>query len=258
MNEFTDRFKSLSNFELLRIVENQADYQPDAVKAAMLELENRSLTDDEKEAAKTELEAEQEKNELKNRRKADVQERIRSGGTSALESINPMNKSLSRPERQIAIITIILGFFTIKKWYNEFALVQYSFTEDSPGWDFSIFFYLLDLVFLPVALLLFWLRKKVGWLLLAIYLGYAAFSQLELLIITWDLEPLGIPAVDSVFSQPSSLSIFLLALFFAGTFWLLNREDLRKLYKVSNKLSLMITSIILLLGVLSTVLSLLR
>lgn len=40
MNEFIKRYKTLSNSDLLRVIENQSDYQPEAVEAAMAEINN--------------------------------------------------------------------------------------------------------------------------------------------------------------------------------------------------------------------------
>ena len=55
MNPFTERYKTLSNTDLLKIIDNGADYQPLAVETAYTELENRKLAPEVLENAKAEI-----------------------------------------------------------------------------------------------------------------------------------------------------------------------------------------------------------
>ncbi len=47
MNEFSERYKTFTNSDLLRVIEDQADYQSEAVEAAKSEIEQRNLSDQE-------------------------------------------------------------------------------------------------------------------------------------------------------------------------------------------------------------------
>ncbi|ANQ51690.1 hypothetical protein MY04_4352 [Flammeovirga sp. MY04] len=44
MNEFKERYKSFSNIDLLRIIENKSEYQPIAIEAAEAEIEERNIS----------------------------------------------------------------------------------------------------------------------------------------------------------------------------------------------------------------------
>ena len=45
MNQFTERYKTLSNSDLLRVIKNHPDYQPEAAEAAKNEINQRNLSD---------------------------------------------------------------------------------------------------------------------------------------------------------------------------------------------------------------------
>lgn len=46
-NSFTTIYKSFSNKELYEVIQNKNDYQPAAAEAAIVEFQNRNLSDDE-------------------------------------------------------------------------------------------------------------------------------------------------------------------------------------------------------------------
>ena len=50
MNQFAERYKTFTNAQLIRIIDNQIEYQELAIEAAENELAKRQLTDDERES----------------------------------------------------------------------------------------------------------------------------------------------------------------------------------------------------------------
>lgn len=232
MNQFYERYKAFSNSDLLRVIENQSDYQPEAVEAAKTEIDQRNLSDQEMTEAKSELETERQK---QNEKRAEVEQKVKTIGTSIFDTINPIQKSAPTAEKLIRIITIVFGLISVVKWFNEFGLVKFMLTDDAGGWDLSMIEYFLPLILLPAAVILFWLRKKSGWILMAAYLTYSTISVFGLIIMTWNMEPLGVPALDSLFPQTSPTTQILTTLFFGGTLWVLTKKELKGNYDINRQ-----------------------
>jgi hypothetical protein len=238
MNQFSERYKTFSNSDLLRVIENQSDYQPEAVEAAKTEINQRNLSDEEFTEAKSDLEPERQVKQKQNKKKAEVEQKVMSLGTSVFDTINPIQKTAPTAERLIRLITIVFGLIAIFKWYNQFGLVKFMLTDNSAGWDLSMIEYFLPLILLPIATILFWLRKKSGWILMAAYLTYSAISAFGLIIMTWNMEPLGVPALDSLFPQTSPTTQILTTLFFGGALWVLTKKEIKEHYNINRQITL--------------------
>ncbi len=236
MNQFSVRYKSFSNSDLFRVIENQSDYQTEAVEAAKTEINQRKLSDQQIKDLKSELEAERREQQRQNEKRAEVEQKVKKIGISVLETINPIQKAAPTAERLIRLITIIFGLIAIFKWYNQFGLIKFMLTDSSPGWDMSIVEYILPLILIPVATVLFWLRKKSGWILLVAYLTYSAICAFGLVIMTWNMEPLGVPALDSLFPPTSPTPQILATLFFGGTLWVVTKEKIKEQYDINRQI----------------------
>ena len=130
-------------------------------------------------------------------------------------------------------------------------MISFMITDSSAGWGFSMVLYFLSLVVFPTATVLFYKTKKSGWLLLTMFLTYSAVSTIGLFILTMNMEPLGIPVLDSIFPQTSPSTHILTFLFFAGMIWAISRENIRKIYVINNYtmiLTISITTVIVGLG----------
>lgn len=238
MNQFTERYRTFSNSDLLRVIENHSDYQPEAVEAAKTEINQRKLSDQEIKDAKSELEAERQEQQGQKEQKAEVERKVKTFGTSIFDTINPIQKSAPTAEKLIRLITIAFGLISVVKWFNEFGLVKFMLTDNSAGWDLSMIEYFLPLVLLPVATILFWLRKKSGWILMSAYLTYSAISAFGLIIMTWNMGPLGVPALDSLFPQTSPTTQILITLFFGGTLWVLTKKEIKEHYNINKQITI--------------------
>jgi hypothetical protein len=63
MEDFGAYYKTISNVELLEILEHAPDYEPDAIQAATLEFVSRNLSAEELATAQEEIAAKQSGNE---------------------------------------------------------------------------------------------------------------------------------------------------------------------------------------------------
>ena len=82
LNPFSERYKKLNNSDLLDIISNPKDYQDLALEAAKLEFENRQLTDEQKEVAKSELFLKLNAKEEKRKRLMSIEEKLKYTGES--------------------------------------------------------------------------------------------------------------------------------------------------------------------------------
>lgn len=243
MNQYTDRYKTLTTNELLRVTENQEDYQPEAVEAALHEMNRRNLTPEEVAIAKIELETELQKKHLLQEKRTENKRKLKSWATSVIDAINPIQKTAPGSEKLIRMITILFGLITLARWYSQFGFVAYLFTDDSSGWDFSIVEYLFPLILLPLATILFGLRKKSGWILMAVFLTYAAINAIGSTIITWNIRPDEMLVLESLSPPISPITYIVVTLFCAGTVGVLNKRAIREQYHITLQTAILTMSI---------------
>lgn len=231
MNEFTERYKQETNTELLRIIEKSDDYQPLAVEVAKTELDSRNLTVSELNSAKEELRLERQDSEQKEQKK---QERINKVRNIAIDNLNPIQESPIKTDRLINLISILFGGIALYQIIKEFGMLKFMFSGQGE-WDFSMVLYFLPLVMIPTASILFWLRKKFGWILLNFYLCFSAVNSISLILMTWNMKPTGNAALDSLFPVTSPIVYIMTSLFFIGTLWLINKQDLKVKFRIDKK-----------------------
>lgn len=163
------------------------------------------------------------------------------------EQINPIQKETSTSERTIRIVLLFLvGLFLFQLYiYIKFGVLKYLFTSDYAKWNLSMVFYFFPLVVIPTATILFYMRKKIGWLLLIIFLTFKAVSAIGQFIVAVKMaikiHSTGIVSLGSPQISPT-ISILSLALF-SGIIWTISRKKIRTIYSVSNRTMIMTISI---------------
>jgi hypothetical protein len=241
--EFTEKLKTNTNTELLRIIDNPDGYQPKAVETAKTIFSDRQLTEEEIKIAKDELEIERQEKLNKEQKNRAVEDKFKNLGKSIIENVNPIQNETPTTEKTIKIISLLFVGLFIFQLYKEFGMISFMFTDSSAGWDFIMGLYFLPLVVVPTATIMFYKRNKFGWLLLTIYLTYSAVSAIGLFILTMNMEPLGVTALDSIFPQTSPTTHILTFLFFVGTIWAISRENIRTVYTITKQTMILTISI---------------
>jgi hypothetical protein len=234
MNQFTERYKIASNTELLKIIENSDDYQPLAVETAKTELDSRQLNEQDLSTAKEELNIIRQKSELKEQKKQELISKVKNVANSTLDNINPIQESPLKTDKLIKLISIVFGAIAVYQIIKEFGMLSFMFS-DQGEWDFSLILYFLPLILIPTATILFWLRKKIGWILLCIYLSYSVVNTIGLIIMTWDMQSSGNSALDSLFPVTSPTIYIMTSFFFIGSLWVINKLDLRDVFNIDLK-----------------------
>ncbi len=250
MNQFAERYKTLSHSDLLVILLSADDYQPEAVEAAKVEIASRNLPAGELEAAQNEATAAMEEKQNKKDKKEAVENKVKDFGQKAFDSVNPIQKSQVSTEKLISIIALIFGLISIYKWYKYFGMIIFIFTEGSLAVDTSVIAILAELFLIPVAAIWFWLRKTNGWILLASILTYHSLYSLAMMITFWNMEPTGMGSIESLFPTPSKTSLLLGVIFFTGLLGVLLKPEIRKRFVVSQTIMIATLTTV---GVLTTI-----
>lgn len=220
MNQFSEKYKASSNADLLRIIGNEKDYLPEAIQAAKEELSVRRLSDEDMALGRAELEREDADAENTQNRQKEIQNELKEKTTSVVDYLNPAEdeeedekQDDQAPPKIINTISIVFLIISVLQIATQWDMLKSFFAN--PGWDFGVFMYFFPLIIAPIATILFWLKKPIGWILLCIYLGFGLMGFLWVLFISFD---------------PTYL---LGSLFFTGTLWVICQQRIRNVYKIS-------------------------
>lgn len=235
MTEFTELYQKLSNSELLKIVAESEKYNPIAVETAKTEIESRQLTEDELNQAKYKIAEKENAKKREIEKRKEREEKIKKSTSTLFDTINPIQNGIQTPEKIIRLTILIFGCLIIYRLYQELGMFQIIFYEGISTWDLSMVEYFFPIIILPIAVTLYWKRKKIGWILLSIFLTYSAFNAVVLFFMNLGRETSGIPALENLFPTVSS-GVYIMTLLFFGGFLFLNcKNGIRDIFKISKK-----------------------
>jgi len=243
-NDFSKYYKTISNAEILSIIENPRDYQPLAVEAAKNEFSNRKLTDREVKEARQELIAKQVQKQKEREKIKVIEAKLKTSGQRVIDKINPSKTGISPTEKTIRIIVIVFVSLFLYQFIKYFK-VHLIYIKDIPGFPFDSILYLLPPLLLPTAIFLFWKRKIIGWILLTIYLTFSAVGAMSSLIQAFLWEPSGFANLDNIFPRPSSQTSIIQLIFLIGSIYVLCKPNIREAFAIDEK---KMTSIIIISG----------
>jgi hypothetical protein len=240
MNKFTERYKTLSNPDLLKIIDNPGDYQPLAVEAANEELAARHLTAEEIAVANAENEGELQEKQLKTEKRNAFERKVKDIGASVIDAVHPIQQTPPSTNKIIAIFSIVFGVFFLVEFFNQFSFIKFMLTDRAAKWDFEIIFYLLSIFFIPVAAYLFWRRKKIGWILFCSFFTYSGLSAVILFFMLLKHHSFD-PAIDNLFPAASPTAPLLNMFFFGSCLWFIFKNNIREIYTI-DKQTMIITA----------------
>lgn len=232
MTEFSQRFELLANIELLKILNEQEEYQKEAIVAVKEELKKRNISDQELVELKAELEKQNSAKKKKQEKIEEIESKFKNYAKNIGNKINPIQKGIQTSERIIRFITIIFTGILIFNFYEEFGLISSFFFDWIMGWEVILYFSFILIP--PIAIFLFWKRKKIGWILLSYVFSYLTVRALFMFFVILDIEAnqnsLSYLNEISVVASPITF-LFKVLLFGGGLFMLFNKE-IRAIYKV--------------------------
>jgi hypothetical protein len=183
MYSFEDRYKKLTHLQLLQIIERSEDYQPDAVITAQKELASRNLSAIELQDAKGELKALNEAEELRLEKKKPEKGPLVSLGPDILDSDGPTHNEDRLNRGFVIALLILLGPLSLFLLVNHIVYLISEFSFLPTDIKFGEIQQLFRLFTIPAALLLFWFRKKIGWIALFIIIWHITINLVGMVII---------------------------------------------------------------------------
>ena len=233
-NDFSKYYKTISNTELVKILENQSDYQPSAVEAAKQEFSDRHLSDTEIKEAKEPLIVKQILKEKQNKKVKAIEEKIKTTGLTLIETLNPIQSGIPSTEKTIRLIVIGFGGIFLYQFIKDFRM-HLGFLKDFSRFPFESILYFLPLILLPVATYAFWKRKTIGWTLLLIFLTYSVCNSLLSLFysITWKSS--GSSGFEVFFPRPSPTKYIIQSAFLLAAIVVICKASIREVFSVKEK-----------------------
>jgi hypothetical protein len=221
-NPFLIEFKSYSDIELFEILSSKDQYQPQAVEAALQELNFRDLSVE----AWAQLEKHhRDKQELTTQKQNNAPQNVLSNKVANWGTrLNPFNRS--GVDKEIAMIIISVSFFMVFSLIIGYStlvqtLINFSFRADD-------ILQLFPFILIPPALYFFYKRDALGWIILSVWTVYNIVSLFPII-------PLALGMREFYFLyQPADAATLLLGLIiFSSMLVALNREPVRQALKVN-------------------------
>jgi hypothetical protein len=234
MNQFTERYKTLTTTALLKIIDTPDDYQPIAVNAAKEELAARHLTAEELAAANAVIDAELQEKQLKIEKRNVFENKVKDISASVIDAVHPIQRTPPTANRIINILSIVFGVLFLIEFFNQFDFIKFMLTDRAAKWNFQMIFYLLSIFFTPVAAYLFWRRRRLGWVLFCAFFTFSALSAVILLCMLLKHRHTD-PTIDNLFPAPSPVTQLWNIFFFGGCLWLILKNEIRDIYDIDKK-----------------------
>lgn len=241
MIDFAQRYSSYSTKELLTIVGNPGKYQPAAIIAAKQILASRNLSGDEIASVKQELKEEYDAEMKRIQEKKEAAERLKNSISKFASASSPVTASRSPVSKTIVVISIVFGFIALAQIAAEWSMIEFMFRDVHAKWDGSEIPFVLPLVFLPVAVVLFAFRKKAGWIMMALYMSGSVASGV--LLTVWELSRTPSQYEFLLMPPASPYRYGVGAIFYSITLFVLCKVTIREIFLVSPKA--MVRSIVL-------------
>jgi len=230
--EIAELYKNMSNADLLEVLQHPAHYQPAALSIAKAEFNSRQLSEKNIHEATEVLLNKNLKTALQNERIAAATNKIADAGNTFYDTINPIRATAPTAEKLIRFIGLVfsgLFIFNIKVNFDLFSSIIGGGSHESFGYTIYIFPLVVELI----AIVLFWLKKRSGWMLLAIFCSYSLIGILEELFYSLTYQPSKNSFIH--FETPSPMAYIVAGLFFGGTIAVMLRQDIKLIYRINKK-----------------------
>lgn len=233
-NDFSEYYKTISDTELLSILDKPEDYQLVAVEAAKIEFVNRQLSDVQIQEARQPLVAKQIQKEKEREKVKAVEAKVREVGHTFIDTINPIQSGIPSTEKTIRLIVIIFGGIFLYQLITDFRTTL-AYIKDIPIFPLESILILLPQILLLAAVIAFWKRKKIGWTLLTIFLTFSLVAALFLLFQSLTWKPSGLAGFDNLFPRPSPTTYIIQLLFLVGTLYILGKPNIREVFFINKQ-----------------------
>jgi hypothetical protein len=233
-DNLTAYYKTISNTELLNIIENEGDYQPFAVEIARKEFSNRQLSELEIKEARQPILQKKAQREKQGENLKKIESAVRNTGNTIIDTLNPIINGIPTTERIIRFLIIVFSGVYLYNLASSFSEIKdsFRFIKDYPV---GSFFSLFPFIILPVAIFLFWKRKSVGWSLFTVFLTFSVISSLFELYISATWAPSDFGGFAELFPRPNPITPIIKLLFYGGALFAISKSAIRNIYSISEQ-----------------------
>ena len=233
LQDFAERYKMISTAELLEILEHPSQYQSIAVSAAKAEFDSRNLSAQDIDEARLSLADKKNKADRQNEKQEEIRGKLVNVRNVVFDTVSPVQSGISTAVKIIRITAVVFSLLVMYKIFVNFdLLVDIAKGNSRENFGFTLYFF--PILVEVLANLFFWLKKKVGWLLLAFFCSYSLVEVLYGLYITVSLQFQG-QSMQYFLSTPSLPAYIMMVLFYLGTILAINRQDVREIYAIKKK-----------------------
>jgi hypothetical protein len=170
-HSFAERFKRLEPVDLITIIKTPHDYQPEAVDAAKQELEGRQLTEVQLAEANAIYDGRIHEAQVKE----ENWKQVKGKAQHVAREISPVQFGPQTTDKYIRSVTVFAGVYFAYMVYRQFSYFSYSLSENFTAlW---LLYELLPLAWLGIGGVLFGLKRKWGWALMAAFFWRAAIGS---------------------------------------------------------------------------------
>jgi hypothetical protein len=243
-----EKYKEYTNKQLIEVVIKADDYQPAAVEMAKLILQQRDISNEEREQVKKAIEIEETTQEIKEQRKSESEDRIISFIKKLFNKINPLDKSEPATNKIINLTGLVFGYLLLEQLYYSLDYLAFLLEHESLL-DFYSIVTLFEVIYLPLTIYFFFKRKKNGWIMLVAWISYFIVSYIAIIIYNLNSPVIDDPLFELISYQPNYTRLLLILAFFLGSLSVLLRRDIKKVFSISN-LTMYLSILIGVLGVL--------
>jgi hypothetical protein len=231
-NRAIEYCKTISDSDLLMMLEFPDEYQPEAVEAARNEIIRRQLTAVEMDAAKEIVQAVKLERQLQQESADAKKARLHSNVQSLFETLNPIQTGTQTTEKTIRFIVLGFSLIFLYHFIVNFRLYWIEL-KDLLEFRFSAFMTICLEALLPTSIILFWKRKPAGWMLLMTYLTFSVIGEITLLIQAFAWHPWANPGMDRfLFQRPSLSRVFMELLFLIGVVYIISKGNIRDVFAI--------------------------
>ena len=231
--DFAERYKKMSNSELMEVLQNPSQYQSTALSIAKLEFASRQLSENEIQDAKQILLSQKVKKDKQDEKIEVAKTKVLDASNSFYDTINPIQTTAPTAEKLIRLITLVFTGLLIYKIAANSDLF-YGLLKGDSHERFGYTLYLFPILVEIIAIILFWLRKQTGWILLATFCSYSLIDHLYGLYYSTTSQFR--ESIFSNFFRPPPPTAFIISiLFYLGTLFVLKRLDIKEIYKIDKQ-----------------------
>src|SRR5690554_323782 len=230
-----EKYKEYTNKQLIKVIVKADDYQPEAVQIAKTIVSEREITPEERDEINETIEIEKKAQKEKEKKKRELEEKVSNRIKSIFNEINPLNKTEPNGQKIVKLVFWVFGILYLFQLYYDFPLLISLFTDPPKRFEWEIIFFLIGVAYLPASLYHFYRLKRIGWILMCLYMIHSFLFSLGTFISLWMLSN----SDDSVMfynaPQPNFTYLILNSFFYIGTIYLLLKKQVTVIFSIDFK-----------------------